>query len=371
MLVARLAVFAVGAVIVQAVLRSAVRTVVVPRGEQPALTRLTFAVVRVPFDALARVRGDVEGREQTLARYAPAALLTVVLMWVLGVIAGFVFLFWAADGERTWSESIYLSGSSITTLGMRAPETPAGFLLAFAEAVIGLGIVALMISYLPTLYSLYSAREAEVVKLDVRAGSPPTALELFTRMQRVGWLDALDPMWESWEQWFVELEESHTSHPALQFFRSRRLGSNWTTAAGAVLDAAAIATSVLAIDQSAQAAITMRAGFLALRSIAQFQGIPVDTDPAPNAPISVHRQEFDLLLDELTAIGLPVVEDREQAWRDFAGWRVNYDRALIGLCALVEAPAASWSADRIDGWRRPGVLHKHWVVPALETPPSW
>ena len=58
----------------------------------------------------------------------------------------------------------------------------------------------------------------------------------------------------------------------------------------------------------------------------------------------MHRQEFDLLLDELTAIGLPVVEDREQAWRDFAGWRVNYDRALIGLCALVEAPAASWSS---------------------------
>ena len=38
--------------------------------------------------------------------------------------------------------------------------------------------------------------------------------------------------------------------------------------------------------------------------------------------------------------------DREKAWRDFAGWRVNYDRALILLCGLVMAPQATWSSDR-------------------------
>jgi hypothetical protein len=44
---------------------------------------------------------------------------------------------------------------------------------------------------------------------------------------------------------------------------------------------------------------------------------------------------------------LPIKADREQAWRDFAGWRVNYDRALILLCGLVMAPAAFWSSDRV------------------------
>ena len=32
---------------------------------------------------------------------------------------------------------------------------------------------------------------------------------------------------------------------------------------------------------------------------------------------------------ELQAAGLPLKADLDQAWRDFAGWRVNYDTVLI------------------------------------------
>ena len=48
--------------------------------------------------------------------------------------------------------------------------------------------------------------------------------------------------------------------------------------------------------------------------------------------------------------GLPL-KDRDQAWRDFAGWRVNYDEPLIRLATLTEAPLAPWSSDRglVDG----------------------
>jgi hypothetical protein len=50
----------------------------------------------------------------------------------------------------------------------------------------------------------------------------------------------------------------------------------------------------------------------------------------------------------LADAGLPLVDDLDQAWVDFAGWRVNYDEPLLRLCALVAAPAAPWSSDRID-----------------------
>jgi hypothetical protein len=45
--------------------------------------------------------------------------------------------------------------------------------------------------------------------------------------------------------------------------------------------------------------------------------------------------------------------DREQAWRDFGGWRVNYDTALINLADYVMAPRAPWSSDRHGS-------HRHW-----------
>jgi len=43
---------------------------------------------------------------------------------------------------------------------------------------------------------------------------------------------------------------------------------------------------------------------------------------------------------------VPVLPDQDQAWRDFAGWRVNYDQVLIELAELVMAPPAPWSSDR-------------------------
>ena len=40
------------------------------------------------------------------------------------------------------------------------------------------------------------------------------------------------------------------------------------------------------------------------------------------------------------------IRDSVQTWRDYAGWRVNYDKELISLAALTMAPYAPWSSDR-------------------------
>ena len=90
----------------------------------------------------------------------------------------------------------------------------------------------------------------------------------------------------------------------------------------------------------------IRSGYLTLRHIADFFGIPVDHDPQPSDPISVRREEFDEVYERLLAAGLPMKPDRDRCWRDFAGWRVNYDAALVGLAHRTMAPPALWSSDR-------------------------
>src|ERR1700719_2562320 len=45
----------------------------------------------------------------------------------------------------------------------------------------GFGFLAVVISYLPTLYGAFSQRELNISLLDARAGSPPTAAELLRR----------------------------------------------------------------------------------------------------------------------------------------------------------------------------------------------
>ena len=52
------------------------------------------------------------------------------------------------------------------------------------------------------------------------------------------------------------------------------------------------------------------------------------------------------MLDAIEADGVVLVHDRDQAWRDFAGWRVNYDSALLGLAQMLRVPYAPWTSDR-------------------------
>jgi len=73
-----------------------------------------------------------------------------------------------------WREAFITSGSSLLTLGFdRPPDLPSVF-LAFTEAAIGLGLLALVIAYLPTIYNSFSRREVAVTDLSIRAGTPPT-----------------------------------------------------------------------------------------------------------------------------------------------------------------------------------------------------
>lgn len=336
-----------GAGLIVATLVSVLKTVVVPRGYASWLTRLHFVVWRRVFAVFARPSRPYSARDRVLAHFAPVALVTLPALWVALVAIGFTGVFWSV-GVSPFSEAFATSGSSLLTLGFDRPKGTGRVVLSFVEAGIGLGLVSLMISYLPTIYGAFSRREALVGLLEVRAGLPPSPAELLTRYARIGWLLRLDDdLFEKWEMWFMELEESHTSQPSLVFFRSPHPERSWITAAGCVLDTAAIARSTLDLPHDARTDVMLRTGFLALRRIADYFGMSYDADPAPDAAISISRREFDLLCVELRAMDIPLRADLDQAWRDFVGWRVNYDSVLIQLCGLVTAPPAKWSSDRV------------------------
>jgi hypothetical protein len=157
-------------------------------------------------------------------------------------------------------------------------------------------------------------------------------------------------MWERWEQWFAELEETHSSLPVLVFYRSQQPSQSWVNAAGAIMDAAAIVRSSVAVPMDVQADLSIRAGYLALRRITAFFRIPFDPQPSPGDPISIDRERFDRALDVLAEAGVPIVDDRDQAWRDFAGWRVNYDSVLRSLERLTMAPTPWWERPMRSAW---------------------
>ena len=338
-------VFLAGMAVVIGTLYSAVETFVLPRSANDPLTRLVFVSIRAIFEALTHRAQTYAARDRAMAFFAPVALLALEPTWIFLVLLGYTLMFWGI-GYGDWLKSFEVSGSSVLTLGFVSVGTLPEYLLAFSEAAIGLLLVALLIAYLPTIYGAFQRREMMVNLLDVRAGSPPTAWEMIARFHRIHNLEGLTEQWRAWEQWFADLEESHTSIFAVVFFRSQQPERSWITAAGAILDCAALARSTLDIPRDAQADLCIRAGYIALRRICDFFRVPYNPSPQPDAPISIARSEFEQVCDQLEAQGIPLKADRAQAWRDFAGWRVNYDVPLLALCALTEAPYAEWSSDR-------------------------
>jgi hypothetical protein len=297
-----------------------------------------------------------EQKDAIFAYYAPIGLMLLVPTWYVLMSIGYAGMYWAL-GVGDFYTDLRLSGSSLLTLGFATSDNFLVNLLVFSEATLGLILVALLIAYLPTMYSAFSRREEFVNLLEVRAGDPPSSVEMLLRFNRIHGLERLAEYWSSWEVWFADLEESHTTLPALVFFRSPRGEQSWITAAGTILDCAALTLSAVDVPYTPNAALCVRAGFLSLRKISDYFDISYPPDPHfPETPISISREEFDSVLDVLQEDGLPLKADREQAWKDFAGWRVNYDHTLLSLCSLVMAPPAFWSSDRLPEINLPPLI---------------
>lgn len=347
-------VFLLGAGIVIATLFSAVSTFVLPRSARSQLNRLVFGLMRRLFEFIMSLGKNYEQRDALMAYYAPIALMSLVPVWYVLIALGYSFMYWSLRAGEYFFD-LRLSGSSLFTLGFTASEGYLVTLLVFSEAMLGLIMVGLLIAYLPTMYSAFSRREQAVNMLEVRAGDPPNPYDMLTRFHRIHGLDKLAELWKIWEVWFADVEESHTTLPALVFFRSPRAENSWVTSAGAVLDSAAITLSSIDIPQEMSAALCIRAGFISFHRITDYFDIPHPHNPSfPEIPISISRGEYDELILKLEAAGLPIKPDREKAWTDFAGWRVNYDRTLLILCSLVMAPPnVPWSTDRAPKFKLP------------------
>ena len=364
MIIVQVIVFALGAALAGRALLSAVRTFVLPRASGDGVAKRVFRSTRWVFRRFAGPDKPYATRDRLMAYFGPISLIVLPAVWLLMVFFGYALMYWAI-GVPTIEEAFLTSGSSLLTLGFHRALTFGAEPLMFTEAVIGLGLVALLISYLPAIYGGFSRRELLVSLLEVRADSPPSPLILITRFDRLR---------ERWEQWFAELEESHTSLTVLVDYRSQQPDLSWVNAAGAMLDSAAIVRSSVAIPMDAQADLMIRAGYLALRRIARVFGIKYDPHPRSDSPTSISRAMYDEAIDVLAAAGVPIVADREQAWRDFNGWRVNYDEVLRGMERLTVAPTGWWELPKRSAWATdepsPEVAARHGAQAARPAEPA-
>jgi len=234
----------------------------------------------------------------------------------------------------------------VFTLGVASSPRQGATVVTFVAAATGLVVIALQIGYLPTIYGAYNRRETLVNMLESRAGEPAWGVELLAREQLIGGLDSLGPFFNDWERWAADLTESHVNYPWLLSFRSPYPLRSWVVSLLAVLDAAALYLALVPSRAPSAARHCLRTGFLGLRALAGVYRVELPADPRPDAPIVLTYEEFADGLDRLQAVGFPMERSREEAWRHFRGWRVNYETAAYLLADRLVAVPAPWSGER-------------------------
>jgi len=321
-------------------LASAFRTVVLPRAAFDPLSRGIFLGLRSILLWISRRSSRVFETETVLAVHAPLGLLLLALAWALGIMSGFTLLF-HATADMSLERAFVLAGSSFTTLGFERAASFSHEVLSIAAAILGLGIVALLIGYLPTIYGLFSHREVIVADVAIKSGGVAHGPALVARLMRDGDPARLDALWLDWEHWLIALGETHTAEPSLNFFRSPRASRSWLTSATAVLDASILRNVVVDAPYSARADMVYQAGTEAIVSIAHFFFMRPGDDS--EALSTVSRAEFDEAVRSMEGSGVPITRDREAAWTSFVTLRSAYERQLVGLERLVLPPASAWS----------------------------
>ena len=341
----------IGALLVIGAAHSVTGTLMVSRPVSSRLTRWVDQFVGVAFLTVAKRIDEYRRRDQLLAAQPAAILLTQLAVWLCVPFVGYALLLWPFATQGL-AAAFTDAGSSMFTLGFSEPAGAGPSAIVFLAAATGLVIVALQIAYLPTLYAAFNRRETEVALLNARAGVPSWGPELLSRTKYAlgsgtSTLDTMPELYAQWERWAADVAESHTTYLPLVRFRSPGALSSWVTSLLAVLDSAAL---FLALSPEAAptvpARLCLRGGFQCFGRIARAMGFDISQEPDPEAGISLTYQEFLEGVAEMRDVDFPIERDPAEAWLDFAGWRVNYERAAYAVAAAVYAPPALWSGPR-------------------------
>jgi hypothetical protein len=361
---ARYAVAAVGVLLVATAYSSMIGTLIVPRSVASWLTRWVDRFVDGIFMLLTHSIGsrlptqtikDYRRRDRILAAQAATLLVCQLVAWLGMFFLGFSLIFWPLLHAGI-TDAFDMAGTGLWAIGSATAHGALEETILDIVSITGLITVALQIAYLPTLYSAFNRRETEVALLAGRGGVPAWGPELLARTHYalgtgVSTLDTLPDLYQSWERWAADVAESHTTYLPLTRFRSPRAGSSWVTALLSVLDSAALFLA-LSPDRApvVPARLCLRGGWTCFSEIAAAMGLSIPGEPDVSSGISLTYEQFLDAVAVMRKVDFPIERHPRDAWPDFVGWRVNYERAAYAIARKLDVVPAMWSGPR----RRPG-----------------
>jgi hypothetical protein len=323
-------------------------TVVVPR-PTPGWFRIARYLVRGSWRVIRTVRDGQRRRayDTLLGLFAPAVTVVLLATWLVALILGYGLILWAIRDQldpvpTNLGTTIYFAATSLLTIGFGdivATGTLARAIVTTA-AVGGLGAVALVVTFLFSLYGSYQRREVEVVRLQAVAGGPPSAVALLETYAQLDLVDRLPRLFDDWQRWAVEVLDSHIAYPLLGFFRSSHDNLSWISALGSVLDAASLVLTTVEDVPRGEAKLFKRLGTHLVEDIYNL-GFEV------GETANLERADFEAACYRLRQAGYRLIPD-DEAWPRFEAARGTYAARLEAMARYWATPATSWLGDPVE-----------------------
>ncbi len=349
----------VGFLFIIVILQDSFEAIVLPRrvSRRFRLSRMFYVWSWILWSALARKIKPGNRRETYLSYFGPLSLILLLVVWATILIFAFALMQWgwgsafhAPEKQVTFWTDLYMSGTTFITLGLGdvTPLDAVTRLFTVLEACTGFGFLALIIGYVPVIYQAFSRRELDIVLLDARAGSPPSASELLRRHFRDQSSDELLQFLRSWEIWSAQILESHLSYPVLTYYRSQHERQSWLAALTTILDTCAL----LMVGLDKISAPTIRFTFAIARhaavDLAQYFG----TTPIHPKDNRLSSEDFVRLRESLAEVGLGLRQE-EQAEQRLAEIRRMYEPFIYALAdhLLVNLPPWVPTTRTVDDWQ--------------------
>jgi len=337
---------ALGLILISLVLWDVFQTIVVPR-PTPGWFRIGRYLIRGAWRVMRATVGSQSGgtRDRLLGLFAPAATIALLVAWLAGLILGYGLILYAIRDQlqpapTSLGTVLYFAASSLLTIGYGdvVPVGEGARIVVVAAAATGLGVVALVVTFLFSLYGSYQQRETSVVLLQAKAGVPPSAVVLLENLARWGLVDHIPGFLATWESWEATVLDSHVAYPLLGYFRSSHDNLSWISALGTVLDTATLVLTTIEGVPRGQAELVLSLGTHLVEDITNLGFRAGTTD-------GIDESAFDAVYARLEGAGYRLVP-RDEAWAAFSVERATYAPRLEAMANYWDVATVSWFGGR-------------------------
>ena len=170
-----------------------------------------------------------------LSMAAPLMVPVTITVWIVLVLAGYAFFYYAGmssenfnfsnpDLEPSFTEALYVSGTAISTLGFGDVTPTSGLFqaLAISEALIGFGILTLAITYVVGIYGVLQQLGVTSAGLLHQASDTAEPLSLLRPHFPDGEHRNIDSHIVTHHRSLVEIYEGLRRYPIVYYYHSHR-----------------------------------------------------------------------------------------------------------------------------------------------------